>query len=75
MSALESENNLRIYKWNCFRKSIFGAEYFQWGSFFVLFAKAFEITPVDYIYIYIFYFYRCTGHFEDSLIITYQQMH
>jgi hypothetical protein len=23
----------------------------------------------------IFYFYRCTVHFEDSLIITYQQMH
>jgi hypothetical protein len=22
-----------------------------------------------------FYFYRCTVHFEDSLIITYQQMH
>jgi hypothetical protein len=21
------------------------------------------------------YFYRCTVHFEDSLIITYQQMH
>jgi hypothetical protein len=21
------------------------------------------------------YFYRCTAHFEDSLIITYQQMH
>jgi hypothetical protein len=23
----------------------------------------------------LFYFYRCTVHFEDSLIITYQQMH
>jgi hypothetical protein len=23
---------------------------------------------------YFFYFYRCTVHFEDSLIITYQQL-
>ena len=34
MSTLESENNLRIYNWKGFRNNIFGAEYFQLGSFF-----------------------------------------
>jgi len=50
MSTMESENNLGIYNWNCFRNNIFGAEYFRWGSFFVLFAKAFKINPMNYIF-------------------------
>jgi hypothetical protein len=29
---------------------------------------------VKYFYLYLF-FYLCTVHFEDALIITYQQMH
>jgi hypothetical protein len=28
-----------------------------------------------FIFYFYLYFYRCTVHFEDSLIIAYQQMH
>jgi hypothetical protein len=58
------------------RRCIISRQLYFWCLYDKLNSRGWKFAVVLWILCYLFfYFYRCTVHFEDSVIITYQQMH